>query len=232
MTLADRVSGFGATRLCHFTPALNLPHILRDGRIRPTAGMSDDVQACFNPTDLERFDGHPECVCCSIEYPNAFYLARARQSGRLKHFPDWIVLLLPLALIDRPGTLFSPRNAAAGAGAYLQPGEDGLDRCFAPSVRGAGGYTFTRGPSHLAGCPTDQQAEVLVPGDVPRAQVSGIVVASEGQARAEVARLRTVGLSLGDIPLIVAPTFFNKNVLSSSIRGGTRPAEQLWEEGE
>ena len=230
MTPMTRAATHGATRLCHFTPALNLPHILRDGQIRPTAALGEDVRACFNPTDLIRLDGHPDCVCCSIQYPNGFYLARARQSGRLQHFPDWVVLLLPLALIDRPGALFSPRNAAAGSGAHLQAGEAGLDRCYAPSVVGASATTFTRGPRHLHGCPTDQQAEVLVPGNVPMADVTGIVVASATQARAELARLRTIGLTLGDIPLIVARTFFDRNGLSASIRSGSPPVEQLWEE--
>jgi len=230
MTLTTRAAALGATRLCHFSPALNLPHMLRDGQIRPTAALSEDVRACFNPTDLIRLDGHPDCVCLSIQYPNGFYLARARQSGRLQHFPDWIVLLLPLALIDRPGALFSPRNAAAGFGAHLQAGEIGLDRCYAPSVVGTGGTTFTRGPLHLPGCPTDQQAEVLVPGNVPMADVSGIVVASATQARTELARLREIGLTLGDIPLIVARTFFDRNGLSASIRGGRPPVEQLWED--
>jgi hypothetical protein len=230
MTPAARAAGYGATRLCHFTPALNLPHILRDGQIRPTAALTEDVRACFSPTDLLRLDGHPDCVCCSIQYPNGFYLAKARQSGRLRHFPDWVVLVLPLALIDRPGALFSPRNAAAGSGAYLQPGEAGLDRLYAPSVLGTGGNTFTRGPLHLRGCPTDQQAEVLVPGEVPIADVSAVVVASDTQARAELARLRTLGLSLGDIPVIVAPTFFDRNGLSASVRGGRPPVEQPWED--
>jgi hypothetical protein len=70
----------------------------------------------------------------------------------------------------------------------------------------------------------------LVPGDVPITDILGVVVASETQARAELARLRTIGLSLGDIPVIVAPTFFDRNGLSASIRSGRPPAEQLWED--
>jgi hypothetical protein len=230
MTPSTSAASRGATRLCHFTPALNLPHMLRDGEIRPTSAMTADARACFNATDLLRLDGHPGSVCCSIQYPNGFYLARARQSGRLQHFPDWIVLLLPLALMDREGALFSPRNAAAGSGAYLQSGEAALDRCYAPAVAGTGGNTFTRGPNHLPGCPTDQQAEVLVPGAIPIGEVQGIVVASPSQARAELSRLRAAGLSIGDIPLIVSPTFFDRNMLSTSIRGGSRPVELLWED--
>lgn len=215
--------------MCHFTPSLNLPHILRDQRIRPTSSLATDVRACFSPTDLARLDGHPDCVCCSIQYPNGFYLARARQSGRLQHFPDWVLLLLPVTLIDRPGVLFSPRNAAAGFGAYLQAGKAGLDRCYATSVTGAGGNTFTRGPNHLPECPTDQQAEVLVPGEISIDDVAGIAVASVAQARREFARLRTVGLSLGRVPVVIAPTLFDRNRLSSCIRRGTVPIEEPWE---
>jgi len=229
MTPSDAASARGVTRLCHFTPSLNLPHMLRDGHIRPTGDLSADVRACYNPTDLARLDGHSDCVCCSIEYPNAHYLARARQSGRLQHFPDWIVLLLAVDLIDRPGALFSPRNAAAGYGAHLRPAVDGLERCYAGEVTGARGYTFTRGECHLSACPTDEQAEVLIPGAIALSEVGGVVVSATSQARDELARLRIVDLSLGDIPVLVGPTFFDRAALSRSIRGGARPAEQPWE---
>jgi hypothetical protein len=229
MTPSAAAAARGVTRLCHFTPSLNLPHILRDGRIRPTEELSDDVRACYNPTDLVRLDGHPDCVCCSIEYPNAHYLARARQSGRLQHFPDWVVLLLAIDLIDRPGVLFSPRNAAAGYGVHLQPGLPGLARCYAAAVAGAGGYTFTRGDRHLPPCTTDEQAEVLIPRAISVTEIGGLAVSTQTQARAELARLRTINVSLGPIPVIIAPTFFDRTALSRSIRGGTRPAEQPWE---
>ncbi len=220
----------GVTRLCHFTPSLNLPHIVRDGHLRPTADLSADVRACFSATDLERLDGHPDCICCSIEFPNAHYLARARQQGRLAHFPDWIVFFLDPSLLDREGVLFSPRNAAAGYGAHLRPGSDGLERCYAPAVVGAGGRTFTRTSFHLAACPTDEQAEVLIPGHVSVDHVWAIAVRDDSQARREVARLRAVGLTLEPVPILIAPTLFASGPLSAAIRGGERPTETLWNE--
>ena len=42
------------------------------------------------------------------------------------------------------------------------PGVVGLNACYAPSVRGQGGQTRTRGLQHDPGSPTDVQAEVLV----------------------------------------------------------------------
>jgi hypothetical protein len=218
----------GVTRLCHFTPSLNLPHILGDQEIRTTSELTADVRACFSPTDLQRLDGHPNFVCCSIEYPNLHYLARARERGRLAHFPDWLVFLLDPTLLERSGALFSPRNAAAGHGAFLKPGIEGLEECYAPAIEGAGGYTFTRSPSRLTACPTDEQAEVLIPGSIALDHVLGIAVRDETQAKAELARLRIAGISIQAVRLIIAPVLFDRAALSSAIRNGQRPTETPW----
>jgi len=222
----------GVSRLCHFTPSLNLPHILRDGCVRPTSELTADVRACFEQTDLSRLDGHPDCVCCSIEYPNVYYLAQARQRGRFRSFPDWAVLLLACDVLDRPGVLFSQRNAAAGGGRNLIPSASGFLRCYETPVTGAGGATFSRSSTHLLACPTDVQAEVLVPGPIGINDLIGVVFPSITQARSELARLRIVGLSLGDRTLIIAPAMFERDALRRAIQGGRRPEEVQWNEGD
>jgi len=40
-----------ATRLAHFIPARNLPHILSDDAIRSSKDLADDAPDHFNPTD-------------------------------------------------------------------------------------------------------------------------------------------------------------------------------------
>jgi len=218
----------GVNRLCHFTPSRNLPHILRDGEIRATKDLADDVRACYTATDLARLDGHREAICCSIEYPNAYYWAKARVVGEARLFPDWAVLLIDPAVALRPGTLFCTGNASRLYGATARSGSEGLVAAYAPDVVGSGGRTFTRGASHLSACPTDLQAEVLVPGPISLDLLQAVVVDSVEQAETEVARLSQASLSIGNVRWMIAPTFFQPYVLAAAIQGGRPPNEDEW----
>jgi len=101
----------GITRLCHFTPSRNLAHILSGGLgILATKHLKDDERALYNATDLARLDGHEDHICCSIEYPNAWYFDRAKDREPL--FRDWVVLLINPRYLWEDGTKFCPRNAA------------------------------------------------------------------------------------------------------------------------
>ena len=105
----------GITRLCHFTPSRNLGHIVEDPTgILASQYLQEDEKAVFNPTDSERLDGLPKHVCCSIQYPNAWYFRTARSQERL--FRDWVVVFIRAHYLWRTGTKFCPRNAAASHG--------------------------------------------------------------------------------------------------------------------
>ncbi len=129
----------GVTRLVHFTPARNLPHILDDGAVRPVVELRADRRAYFAATDLNRYDGYPDRTCCSIEYPNPYYLRVARSRPEARTYPDWVALLLSVDLLDRPGVLLSPRNAAAGTA--VSASVSAFDALYAPAVGGSGGGT-------------------------------------------------------------------------------------------
>jgi len=78
-------------RLCHFTPSRNLAHIAAgEIGILATRNLQQDERSVLNPTDLQRLDGHTGYISCSIEYPNAWYLDRARAQDTL--FRDWVIL--------------------------------------------------------------------------------------------------------------------------------------------
>lgn len=228
--LADEIKARGITRLCHFTPSRNFGHIMSSGSgILSTKSLEDDERAVYNQTDLLRLDGHPDHICCSIEYPNAWYLARAREQDRL--FKDWVILFLSPDLILQPGTLFSPRNAAASSGAHLAPGVRGFLRMYAQETVGARGRVFARGAKHLPAAPTDQQAEVLIPHQILRQDILGIAVLNEVQARNEVSRLRLIGASTDGLQIVIAPTLFDKNALNVAISSGMRPKEVKYDSG-
>ena len=208
------------TRLCHFTPSRNLGHIVEDPRgILSSRYLAEDEKTVFNPTDLARLDGFPDHVCCSIQYPNAWYFRKARSQERL--FEDWVVLLIDPHYLWHADTKFCPRNAAVGYGRLVGAGVDAFEGLFAETVEGR--WTFRRGPQHPTFLPTDEQAEVLIPDRVELQDVIGIVVRDEAQAKREVARLELLGRRS---PLIaIASDFFEPNRLSGLLRTGRIPVE-------
>jgi hypothetical protein len=223
ITVSEALAQRGVTRLAHFTPSKNLPHILRDGMIRSSKDLADNAPEYFSPTDRERFDRHPHKVCCSFQYPNGYYLAKARAKREFLNYPDWVCLLLDIRLAERHGTLFSVCNAAKGSGAYLEPGGDAVLACFAPTV-----FEWIRGERHHPQAATDLQAEVLVPGPVELSHLYGIVVPSAEAAANEYGRLGTLGVNRDGLRWIIAPVFFNRTLLSSRLRFGGPIEEEDW----
>lgn len=227
-TFAEILAERDVSRLCHFTPARNLPHILGDGYVRATKDLADDVRAVYSATDLSRLDGHQEKICCSIEFTNGYYFAKARIKGEAVLFPDWVVLLIDPIVTSRNGTLFCTGNAARGYGSTAYPGTDGLTALYQASVVGSGGTTFNRSSAHLPCCPTDIQAEVLVPAPISLEDVLAIVVRSDDQARTEVARLRQLSQPIDSLRWVVAPMLFEREALARAIQTGRRPTEAAW----
>jgi hypothetical protein len=199
----------GITRLCHFTPSRNLVHILTNEMgILATKHLEEDERNIFTPTDLQGLDGHQGYICCSIEYPNAWYFDTAKSKDIL--FRDWVVLFINLKYLWLAGTRFCARNAASACGSSVAEGEAAFLSMFAPSVSGAGGKTFSRSTSHLSCCPTDNQAEVLIPDKIGISDIIGIAVPTETQAKNEAVRLNLLGIPEEKYNLVIAPDLFDK----------------------
>ena len=212
----------GITRLCHLTPSHNLVHIATDQTgILDSESLARDHEATFNPVDQERLDGLPNHVCCSIQYPNAWYLRKVRNQDKV--FSDWVVLLIKPDYLWRLGTKFSPRNAAASRGNLVLEGKEGFQRLFSEKTSGAGGQTFSRGISHPDFLPTDEQAEVLIPGPIARSDIIGVVVPDKSQAKRETARLEALHVPLRGC--YVSPELFDPVRLSGMLRSGNLPSE-------
>ena len=216
----------GITRLCHFTPSRNLAHIVSGSQeILASRYLSDDEGAIFNPTDERRLDGYPDHVCCSIQYPNAWYFSKARLDERL--FRDWVVVLIDARYLWESGTKFCPRNAAAGQGRLVGEGVTAFEALFADVVEGV--HTYRRGPSHPEYLPTDEQAEVLIPDRIEIGDMMGVVVRDGDQAARETSRLRLQRL---EVPrLLVVPEFFDPPRLSGALRSGKIPVEREYPRG-
>lgn len=225
--VAAALAALPLQQLAHFTPARNLPHILDDGELRSVADMSDDVRACYAATDRQRLDGYLDRICCSLQYPNGYYFDHARKSVAFRNYPDWVCLLLDPAIASADGTLFCPRNAASNAPKL--PGLAGLNACYQPAVVGQGGQRRQRGIHHDPACPTDVQAEVLVPGPIPTSAIHGIVFPSEPAAIEEVARLERLGLEIpSSVDTFIGPGFFDKLAIARAVRTGHRLTLTEW----
>lgn len=224
--IRTRVLQRGITRLCHFTPSRNVAHIASDRRgILATRHLEADERSVFNSTDRERLDGYPNHVCCSIQYPNAWYFRKARKKENL--FRDWAVLLIEPHYLWRHGTKFCPRNAAAEGGRLAGEGIQAFDALFMEVVEGVRRYQ--REPKHPDFLPTDEQAEVLVPDLILYNDVQGVAVRNHTQAANEIARMEQLDV---DVPrVVVVPEFFDAYRLSDMLRRGDIPEEIEYQRG-
>ena len=217
----------GIRRLCHFTPSRNLLHIaVGQSGILSTSALEKSERSTFNATDLQRLDGQKSHICCSIEYPNAWYFDRARAENDL--FPDWVVLLVDAKYLWQERTLFCPRNAAAEYGRYIARGPNAFEAMFAEQVVGTRQTIYRRSKDQSPACPTDQQAEVLVPDKIAMADILGVGVKDDEQAMTERSRLKAMGLDPGMFRFFVAPLMFRKYELAEAIKNGKRPTETLF----
>lgn len=223
-SIRAKVTTRGISRLCHFTPSRNLLHIATDPNgILSTAALQQDEKAILNATDLARYDQHPSHVCCSIQYPNAWYFKKARNNGQTL-FADWVVVLIKPDHLWASGTKFCERNAAASWGSGIAEGEAAFDSMFKDRVTGAYSRVYVRSNRHPAWLTTDEQAEILIPDRVAREDILGVAVTSEAQARREHARLTQLQADVP--PLFVVPEFFDEpRRLSELLRTGRPPAE-------
>lgn len=224
--LKAEVLRLGISRLCHFTPSRKLANILAgETGILSSKRLAEIERDIFDPTDLERWDGYPGHICCTIEYPNAWYFRKAKQKDII--FRDWVILYISPHYLWAEGTLFSPRNAAAQKGALLGKGLPAFKRLYAQT---SGGQNCPpRGPNHLLCSPTDDQAEVLVTDRIALRDIMAIVVSSEAQAALETRRLKQMQIDPGGLKFLIAPTLYDAYTLGREIRAGRRPAETAWE---
>lgn len=218
-SIEKEVQRRGITRLCHFTSSRNLAYILTESiGIRSTEDLRNDEHSILNSTDLRRLDGHEGHICCSIQYPNAWYLSKAMADEKL--FKDWVILLIDCKYLWQSGTLFAPGNAATDRGGRICDGLEGFLSLFADSVEGTRGRRYIRTPSHLLCCPTDNQAEVLIPERINISDISAVVVRTESQAWNEIVRLELNGFIEQKPYFVIAPKLFDKSALKEAISTG------------
>lgn len=107
----DTLVSRGVTRLCHFTKFQKLCDIIcSEQGILATSGITFDTK---NVTDSKRLDGKIDYVCCSVQYPNSWYLMKAENNDRDPIFKEWVVIFIDPAVLLYRNAKFSPCNDAS-----------------------------------------------------------------------------------------------------------------------
>lgn len=190
----------GISRLCHFTKSKNLPYILgTDGKLLANNFIKDEN---LERNDELRLDGKEDYICCSVQYPNLFYLDRVITSNIMHLFKDWSILLISPSVINDQ-SLFCPCNAATNGGIMIGGGIDSFKKLYSESILGK--REIVRYKNMLASSPTDNQAEVLIMHSILKENILGIVFRSNEQAKRELINLNLAQCDISNIQIIVCP---------------------------
>ena len=217
MSAFDILISRGVTRLCHFTKFQSLTHIISsaDG-IQASNSIRQDTK---NVTDTARYDGELDYICCSVQYPNSWFLQKAMQNNPDRVFKDWVVLYIDLNILKHRNTKFCPCNASKASGAYINNDMDQVESIFSHAVST---FAYPRSANMLSCCPTDGQAEILIKDDIPRDYIKGIAAGDEDVAKRIYGMLKMYGLE--SIPIYIAPDVLTPS-WSNMIKRGQRPIE-------
>jgi hypothetical protein len=217
------------SRLVHITPLRNLVHIVTsDAGLKSTKMLLEEERSEFSQQDLERLDGHPDHISCTIEYPNAYYMRSKKKvaRGEARIFPNWVCLLLAPTHLWADSTLLCPHNAGGRGGNRVSAGLKTFMSMFADQIE-APQDTWIRQRQPEC-CPTDAQAEVLVRRQIPLKDVLGIVVETKSQAADTYVILDQLEAPVDKMPLFVSPEFYVPSRLSARLRNGGLPFEEPW----
>lgn len=221
MSAYDILTGYGVTRLCHFTKLQNLTHIITsENGVLASDSIRQDTK---NVNDKARYDGELDFVCCSVQYPNSWFLKSAMQNNCDKIFRDWVVLYVDLSILKYNHAKFCPCNASTSKGAYINENMDEIHSIFAEHVPPK---DYSRTAKMLSCCPTDGQAEILIKQNIPRKYIIGIAVGNEDIAKRVYAMLKLYNIK--HICLYIAPDVLT-TTWSTMIKNGHSPNEFQYE---
>lgn len=222
ITSQDIVKNQRITRLCHFTKSVNLPYILGEGG-EDFNGIISNLKVreskFLEINDVNRYDGKPELICTSVEYPNFFFFETSQKRSLDSLLSDWVVILIKPDVIDE-NTYFCPVNAATGRGKYIRQGAEHFSKLFAESIEEFQSKCPFRNRCYPNNVPTDLQAEVLFEKDLPPESIIGLVFSSESQASLEKLRLRLCNVHLDNIKFYFSEDFFRKDAVGK-LQNGT-----------
>lgn len=206
------------TRLCHFTKSINIPHILSDFN---AILATDEIPEYYRDTnDKRRLDGKKEYICCSIEYPNVYYLNEIKDNDKL--FNEWVIICIDPAVVLENEVFFSKVNAATERGKYILPGLKGLKSIYDENII-TSKRSRQRSDKLPVACATDIQAEAMILGKIDKKYIKSFIFQNEEQAKKEYIRMDLLGIGK-DIEIKICPDMFKKE-LGGKLNKGYIPKE-------
>lgn len=184
--IAEYARQRGISEILHFTTNKGALGIFASGAVRPRSELGADkyLEHIYTPNCADRTK--------DIEWTGYVSLSISRVNNRMLsssenwHSTDdvwWVVLALDVSLLADPGVHFVTTNNTYTDCLRRGTGVDGLRALFAPSVEwGWYGYRKTRYGGMPEAWPTDPQAEVLYPGQIPVSQLRAVYVREEEHA--------------------------------------------------
>lgn len=154
--------------LVHFTRVDNLPSILKNG-FYPQSRNTELTGGIPHINDPLRLDNKSDHTCFSISFPNSRMFFRVRNTFN----GDWAVLLLKNQILWEKECLFYQTNAASNSVRFNSidnhQGSHALSAMFLSSDE------CPRDSFLLDYDPTDEQAEVMIPGIIEPSYIDSIV---------------------------------------------------------
>lgn len=191
--IEDFIRERGISRLVHFTPLINLIGIYEIGALWARSqidGFAKEHDNFFlldyiRWNDKFRLDGRMDCINLSIQRINHVLFRSFR--NKFNQCDVWCILEFSPELMERDGVVFTVGNAASsdvrahGTGI----GVEALKAMFMDQVEVGNFYgrkIFTRAnvPNN---CPTNRQAEVMIPEEISCKKIKGIVFQYEEHAK-------------------------------------------------
>lgn len=154
--------------LVHFTRTDNLPSILNHG-FYPQSRKMELLSGISHINDELRLDNKKDHTCFSITFPNSRMFFRVRNTFG----GNWAVLLINKKILWEKDCLFYQSNAASNIVRFNSindhKGSYALSKMFLSS------YECPRENFLLDSDPTDEQAEVMIPGIIESSYIDSII---------------------------------------------------------
>ena len=165
--VAAAAAGRSVTQVVHFTSVSGATGVLAAQAVKSRARLPSEkhLEHVYRPNSPTRKDrAWLDYVNLSISRINDWMFDSSVGWHALEDNP-WVVLAFDPELLADPGVVFTTTNNIYPA-CRRQEGLDGFEALFAHEVKGRYGEIHTRSGKQPA-WPTDRQAEVLYPGEVP-----------------------------------------------------------------
>ena len=152
----------------HFTTVSGAVGVFASGSVKSRSRLPEDqyLKHVYRPNAPFRKDGDwLDYVSLSIARINAWMFDRSERWHAADGYP-WVLLSFDPEILSHPGVVFATTNNIYPTCRRAE-GRAGFEQLFAQSICGRNGILHERTDGMMADWPTDRQAEVLYPGEVP-----------------------------------------------------------------